>query len=45
MPDLSLENLRDEVTSQLDPDSFPSQYIFIRNVGRHFTTVSQQKLI
>ena len=39
LPDLSLENLRDEITSQLDPDTCPAQYIFIRNVGRHFTTV------
>jgi hypothetical protein len=41
LPDLSLENLREEMTSQLEPDSFPANFIFVRNVGRHFTTVSE----
>ena len=41
IPELNIANLRSEIESQLSNQEspLPHSYIFIRNVGRHFTTV------
>ena len=44
IPELNIANLRLELESQLEQEQdspLPPTYIFIRNVGRHFTTVSR----
>ena len=42
LPELNISNLRTEIEAQLDNQEFPvpQEYIFIRNVGRHFAMVS-----
>ena len=42
LPKLNISNLRTEIEAQLDNQEFPvpQEYIFIRNVGRHFAMVS-----
>ena len=41
IPELNISNLRLEIETQLDHQDtpLPENYIFIRNVGRHFATV------
>lgn len=46
LPELNLSNLRLELDLQLEQEgrvgSVPSDFLFVRNVGRHFTVVSLQ---
>ena len=41
LPDLSVSNLRKEIHIQLEGESIPNSFAFVRGVGRHFTEVSQ----
>ena len=41
LPELNISNLRMEIEAQLDNHDVPDNFIFIRNVGRHFAMVSQ----
>ena len=41
LPELNISNLRIEIEAQLDNHDVPDNFIFIRNVGRHFAMVSQ----
>ena len=40
LPDLSVSNLRKEIHIQLEGESIPNSFAFVRGVGRHFTEVS-----
>ena len=42
LPELNISNLRLEIEAQLDHQEcpVPENYIFVRNVGRHFAMVS-----
>ncbi len=41
-PDVTLVDLKDEVSKQLDSNLLPESYIFLRNVGHRLTFVSLQ---
>lgn len=40
LPDLSIADLRADIVSQLETEVLPSNFVFVRGVGRHFTEVS-----
>ena len=39
LPDLTIADLRTDIAAQLDTDILPSNFVFVRGVGRHFTEV------
>lgn len=47
IPELNISNLRLEIETQLDHQDtpLPENYIFIRNVGRHFATVRTSRVV
>lgn len=44
LPDMPIVQLRKEIELQLDTNAIPSKYVFVKNVGRHFTLVSFNKI-
>ena len=40
LPDLTIADLRSDISAQLETEVVPRHFVFVRGVGRHFTEVS-----
>ena len=40
LPDLTIADLRADISAQLETEVVPRHFVFVRGVGRHFTEVS-----